>query len=111
MKSLIAEAQQKIGQCDETSNNLQQSLTELESQRDDAKSLIKETFQVINTCNSGYDGTLIFQHVVEFVKVSSPAQALPVDHCIADCNIENKRKLLYSLRLKIIILAMRSYFL
>lgn len=46
MKSLIAEAQQKIGQCEEKSNNLQQSLTELESQRDDAKSLIKETFQV-----------------------------------------------------------------
>ena len=75
MKSLIAEAQQKIGQCDETSNNLQQSLTELESQRDDAKSLIKETFQVINMCNSGYDGTLIFQHVIEFVEMSSPAQA------------------------------------
>lgn len=46
MLSLVHQAQSKVAQCDETSNNLQHSLTELESQRDDAKSLIKETFQV-----------------------------------------------------------------
>lgn len=39
-------AAQKVDLCEKSSCNLQQSLTELESQRDDAKSLINETFQV-----------------------------------------------------------------
>lgn len=46
---MVDEAQNKISQCEEVSSHLQQSLTELESQRDDAKSLINETFQVRTT--------------------------------------------------------------
>lgn len=46
MMSLVSEAQSKAERCDNSSNVLQQSLTELESQRDDARSLINETFQV-----------------------------------------------------------------
>lgn len=49
MMSMVDEAQNKISQCEEVSSHLQQSLTELESQRDDAKSLINETFQVRTT--------------------------------------------------------------
>jgi len=36
----------KIKRCEAVSSNLQQSLGELENERDDAKSLINETFQV-----------------------------------------------------------------
>lgn len=46
MLSMIGEAQSKVEKCENISNNLQHSLTELENQRDDAQSLIKETFQV-----------------------------------------------------------------
>lgn len=46
MTSVVEQAQLKIDLCDESSSKLQQSLTDLESQHDDAKSLINETFQV-----------------------------------------------------------------
>lgn len=46
MSSLVENAQKKVKEYEETSNNLQNALTELENQRYDAKSYIQETFQV-----------------------------------------------------------------
>ncbi|XP_067948165.1 B-box type zinc finger protein ncl-1-like [Watersipora subatra] len=45
MKTLVEHSKVKVEQCDESSTKLQQSLTDLETQHDDAKSLIQETFQ------------------------------------------------------------------
>jgi len=44
-KNLVSRAKNKIQVCEETTNTLMSSLTELQSQRDNAKDMIKETFQ------------------------------------------------------------------
>lgn len=45
LKTLISESKSKISSCEEATNTLMGSLTELASQRDNAKDLINETFQ------------------------------------------------------------------
>lgn len=44
-KNLISDSKSKISTCEEASTSLMSSLTELASQRDNAKDLINETFQ------------------------------------------------------------------
>lgn len=44
-KNLISDSKTKISTCEEASTSLMSSLTELASQRDNAKDLINETFQ------------------------------------------------------------------
>jgi hypothetical protein len=45
LKSIITESKSKIASCEEATGTLMSSLTELQSQRDNAKDLINETFQ------------------------------------------------------------------
>lgn len=45
LKSLITESKSKIASCEDTTSKLMSSLGELQSQRDNAKDLINETFQ------------------------------------------------------------------
>jgi len=44
-KNLISDSKNKISTCEEATSNLMSSLSELASQRDNAKDLINETFQ------------------------------------------------------------------
>ncbi|KAJ8297904.1 hypothetical protein KUTeg_024435 [Tegillarca granosa] len=45
LKGLVTECKSKVSLCEESSNSLQNALTELQMQRDNAKGLINETFQ------------------------------------------------------------------
>ena len=45
IKGLVREAKEKIVFCEETTSNLENLLSELQMQRDNAKGLIDETFQ------------------------------------------------------------------
>jgi len=45
LKELVKESRDKIKYCEEATSKLENCLSELQSQRDNARSLIKETFQ------------------------------------------------------------------
>jgi len=49
LEDLVSKSKDKIAQCEETSSQLSNALSELENQRENAKSLIEETFQVRNS--------------------------------------------------------------
>lgn len=46
---LITECRSKVSVCDEASSTLENSLSELQMQRDNAKGLVQETFQTYKT--------------------------------------------------------------
>jgi tripartite motif-containing protein 2/3 len=46
LKNLVTKSKEKIADCEESSGLLSNALSELENQRENAKSLIEETFQV-----------------------------------------------------------------
>lgn len=46
---LITECKSKVSACNEASSSLENSLSDLQMQRDDAKGLIQETFQTYRT--------------------------------------------------------------
>lgn len=45
LKSLVTESKSKVSICQEATSNLENALSELQIQRDNAKGLIQETFQ------------------------------------------------------------------
>ena len=59
-RSLVTESKSKVASCEEASVTLQNALGELQSQRDNAKDLINETFQS-------------YKAVLEKRKVSTPS--------------------------------------
>lgn len=61
MASLVDHAEKKVDQCEESSNCLQHSLTDLENQRDDAKATIEEAFQV--TLSLCYTSVSLYFHM------------------------------------------------
>ena len=49
VNSLLKEAKGKVDYCEQASSNLENSLTDLQMQRDNARGLIEETFQTYKT--------------------------------------------------------------
>ena len=49
LQAIVTEAKAKMGLCNEASSNLENMLSELQMQRDNARGLIEETFQTYRT--------------------------------------------------------------
>lgn len=67
IEQLVSECKGKVSVCEEATSSLQNSLSELQVLRDDAKSLIQETFQTYKAMLEAQRVSLFLIRMLKFV--------------------------------------------